>query len=588
MKKRILLGLIGMLFVLVGMQFAAGAYVRCTTAKTLEICSDSGCKITSFPSTAKCPDKMQSGVIYDWYTASDLKDKKDYTCDSSGYCWKSTTTSSGTTSNPSSTTASSSTSASSSGDPAKGDTQFSDGKTYIFYDGKWYETVTSGASGVAGNPGDKQENANGYAIKGKDGKWYVVKKTTVGTDFVPDPVSLTKTIEKNLKSDADFTYGKKDEQTGLTPVKGMDGLYVKDVKGDGVPDDNQVYDKNWNAIGSRKDKEITLYGSNLHVDSKGKVYDSSDKYLGIGFKVTENAGGGAKYYYTADKKTVVYDKEGKVLTKDGEVFANGAYIDKSDKKKVFYNRNGAAIAGAVSDGYGGYYLDEKQKDGTSVTMHHYLDGNVYGEKGFFDTKYYFGKEDNKGGTVVQRTYDRCIDALSGNKGPVCQTEDGSTVYGFSGQVLEDAEYKNMFKDTFGIGSFGMTHFGNAVDTWVGLTSNRYFSLFYSSDETEIYKTLKENEFIGAVLGGIEGISGALCEGPVIDIDTSSASFSPNGGSAYAHIEAERVDYLNYSEGAEPTIRYQYLFTMDVNVAGCRDDTSVTTWILGQSESGVTV
>ncbi len=108
----------------------------------------------------------------------------------------------------------------------------------------------------------------------------------------------------------------------------------------------------------------------------------------------------------------------------------------------------------------------------------------------------------------------------------------------------------------------MRHFADSVDQWVGATSGRYFSLLYNDEESDIYLALKENEWVSAILGGIEGVAGGLCKAGVMDIAGTGGSFSPEGGAGYAFITAQRSSFVNVTNPSETLHEYVISFTVD--------------------------
>lgn len=379
-----------------------------------------------------------------------------------------------------------------------------------------------------------------------------------------------------------------EDKNQFRPITSANGLYILDENGDRKPDDTNVYDKSGELIMGTElteDGRLSILldektNKILIVDGRGEAFENG-KSMGTSFQLIDKPL--VSYTLRVDGKTVIYGSTGEVLTKDGKAYANGAWMDYSDGKKVFHNRFGGIVEGAISDERGGYYLQEQVGDlKEKIWLHHNADGSVYGEQGVIDTTYVFAKEEQDGDyskLIDVRTYEQCVDRS------ICKDGEGRIVYGVTGEEVPEDEQEKLFKDSLNIGGFGWRHFGDAVDTWIGLTSNRYFSLFYSDWETDYYKALKEQEFIGAALGGIEGVSGALCERPIIDVETSGGSFSPVGGGSFAHIESERTEFMNVSDPALTRL-YQYTFSMEVSPADC--DMIVQPTIINTGETGTPV
>jgi len=116
-----------------------------------------------------------------------------------------------------------------------------------------------------------------------------------------------------------------------------------------------------------------------------------------------------------------------------------------------------------------------------------------------------------------------------------------------------------------INSYGMYWFGNQLDLWESATSgyDNLAGLFYDDEDADNQFGILDNEWAQTILGGIDGWTSKICEGKMTDSENSGYAFSGNPSiDAYAHIEAERVKYTNYSD-PDQGVFYNYKITYEI-------------------------
>jgi len=116
----------------------------------------------------------------------------------------------------------------------------------------------------------------------------------------------------------------------------------------------------------------------------------------------------------------------------------------------------------------------------------------------------------------------------------------------------------------------MYFFGSSLDFWQEATTgySNLAGLFYSDEEADNQFGILDNQFVNDVLSGIDGWSSMMCRGKITDSDSSGYAFSGTGSDeAFAHVEMERITFINYSEmgyGSGEVKRYIYKITYAVN------------------------
>jgi len=311
-------------------------------------------------------------------------------------------------------------------------------------------------------------------------------------------------------------------------------------------DDNKRIDfiNNDAMSGTQKGENLfitTTTGEGKDTHLEYSVYDSNDNKLYSGKDKVKPYDNGA---------FVLVDKNGKPLNKD----ADGNKID-----EPYRLPDGSELPeGATADMNGGYYIE---KDGQDIHITPQQGGSfsaVWETGSIFNTQYHFGTCNKDGSGCSGEEMDKCV--FQGSS--IDCSKDGK-VYDCKGGTCTLSEKD--FSDGF-VGGYGMYWFGNQLDLWQSATSgyDNLAGLFYTDEDADNQLGILDNEWAQTILGGIDGWTSKICEGEMTDSESSGFAFSGNPSiEAFAHIEAERVKYTNYSDPQQGTF-YMYKITYEID------------------------